>query len=120
MSGSTTAAAASTRILGSAPEPFDGASNKAETFWTALENYYYVNHDIYSDENKCVAVALTHFKLGSTAAEWAKDRQKAALTLSPPDFGTWNELKDTFKTHFIPVDSKLLSTQSMHSLQMEN
>jgi hypothetical protein len=120
MSGSSRTPAASTRILGSAPEPFDGASNKAETFWTALENFYFVNQDAYTDENKRVAAALTHFKLGSTAAEWAKDRQKAALAVSPPNFGTWDEFKDAFKTHFIPADSKLLSTQSMHSLRMGN
>jgi hypothetical protein len=117
MSGSTTS---SNRILGSVPEPFDGSTNQAEAFWTLLDSYYFLNRDIYSDEDKRIAAALTHFKLGTPAGEWAKDRQKAALTQTPPDFGTWAQFKNDFNAHFIPVHSKLLSTQAMHSLRMGN
>jgi len=72
-------AAVPTKSLGSAPEPFDGTSANAEAFWTNLANYYFLNQDLYSTTNKRIASALTHFKLGTSAGEWAKDRQQAAL-----------------------------------------
>lgn len=120
MSSSTTPAATTGRIRGSAPEPFDGSSSKAEAFWTLLASYYYLNRDLYPTESDRIAAALTHFKLGSTAGEWAKDLQKTALALTTPDFGTWDQFKAAFKAHFIPVDSTLMSTQAMHSLRMGN
>ena len=118
---STTAASTSTtKALGTPPESFDGTSTKAEAFWTALENYYYLNQDLFTNESRRIAAALTHFKLGTPAGEWAKDKQRTALALSPPDFGTWTDFTTAFKTHFIPIDQTLLSTQLMHSLKMGN
>jgi hypothetical protein len=117
-SSSTTAV--STKSLGSAPEPFDGTSANAEAFWTNLANYYFLNQDLHSTTSKRIASALTHFKLGTSAGEWAKDRQQAALANSPPDFGSWQDFQDAFKAHFIPVDQKLLSTQLLHTMKMGN
>ena len=108
----------STKVLGSAPEPYDGSITKAEAFWTNLANYYYLNAGLFSAKDKRIAAALTHFKLGTPAGEWAKDRQQAALAHSPPAFGTWNDFSDAFKAHFIPVDTKLSSTNTMHTLKM--
>jgi hypothetical protein len=117
---SSSTAAVSTKSLGSAPEPFDGTSAHAEAFWTNLANYYFLNQDLYSSTSKRIASALTHFKLGTSAGEWAKDHQQTALANSPPDFGSWQDFQDTFKAHFIPVDQKLLSTQLLHTLKMGN
>jgi hypothetical protein len=108
------------KSLGSAAEPFNGNSANAEAFWTNLANYYFLNQDLYSSTSKQIASALTHFKLGTPAGEWAKDRQQTALANSPPDFGSWQAFQDTFKAHFIPVDAKLLSTQLLHTLRMNN
>jgi Retrotransposon gag protein len=110
----------STKTLGSAPEPFGGTPANAEAFWTNLANYFFLNHDLYSSTSKQIASALTHFKLGTPAGEWAKDRQQTTLANSPLDFGTWDAFKDAFKAHFIPVDGKLLSTQLLHTLKMGN
>jgi hypothetical protein len=112
--------AASTKVLGSAPEPFDGSTTKADAFWTALDNYYYLNQDLYPSEDKRIASALTHFKIGSPAGEWAKDKQDAALTASPVNFGTWNKFRSDFKAHFIPVESVMNSTNLMHTFKMGN
>jgi len=117
---SSTTAAVSTKTLGSAPEPFDGSSSTAEAFWMNLANYYFFNQDLYSTTSRQIASALTHFKLGTPAGEWAKDRQQTALANNPPDFGTWEDFHDAFKAHFIPVDQKLLSTQLLHTLKMNN
>jgi len=114
------ATAPTTKSLGSAPEPFDGTTANAEAFWTNLANYYFLNQDLYSSVSKRIASALTHFKLGTSAGEWAKDRQQTALAHAPPDFGTWKAFQDAFKAHFIPVDAKLLSTQLLHTLKMNN
>jgi hypothetical protein len=110
----------STKNLGSAPEPFDGSSSNAEAFWTNFANYYFLNQDLYSSISKRIASALTHFKLGTSAGEWAKDRQQTALANNPPDFGSWEDFCDAFKAHFIPVDQKLLFTQLLHTLKMNN
>ena len=75
-SGSGGGAGQSTKLLGAAPEPFDGKPEKAESFWNNLENYYYLNGDAYSNESKKVSSALTHFKIGTSAREWAQDQQK--------------------------------------------
>jgi hypothetical protein len=67
------------RLLETAPESFDGSVDKAITFWNTLENYYTTNAAIYNDEDKKILAALTHFKLGTQAGEWASDRMAAAL-----------------------------------------
>jgi Retrotransposon gag protein len=117
---SPTTAAVSTKTLGSAPEPFDGSSTNAEAFWTNLVNYYFLNQDLYSTVSKRIASTLTHFKLGTSTGEWAKDCQQTALANNPPDFGSWEDFCDAFKAHFIPVDQKLLSTQLLHTMKMNN
>jgi hypothetical protein len=117
-SGTGATASNTTRLLGTPPEPYDGAIDKAEAFWTNLDNYYYLNTDSYTDLNKRIASALTHFKLGTAAGEWAKDRQKTALAASPITFGTWENFRDAFKQQFIPGDQELLAAQKMHTLRM--
>jgi hypothetical protein len=57
--------------LGTPPEPFDGAASKAETFLSALQNYYYLNEALYNTQSRRVAATLSHFKVGTAAGEWA-------------------------------------------------
>ena len=75
--------AMTTKLLGSPPEPFSGKPETADAFWQNLENYYYLNETAYTDEGKRVSVALTHFKLGTPAGDWAQDKQKEALNATP-------------------------------------
>jgi hypothetical protein len=65
--------------LGTPLEPYDGTAMKAENFLSALQSYYYINSNLYSNDSKKVATALTHFKMETPAEEWAQDRQNAAL-----------------------------------------
>ena len=67
------AAPAPSKLLGSPHEPFDGKTEKAEAFWNNLANYYYLNEATYTNKGKRVLAALTHFKLGTSAGEWAQD-----------------------------------------------
>ncbi len=106
------------KMLGSPPEPFEGKSEKAEAFWNTLENYYYLNGANYADKQKKISSALTYFKTGTSAGEWAQDRQKTALAAMPIDFGTWADFKATFKKHFIPEYSKLEATNAMYTSRM--
>jgi len=66
------AAPAPSKMFGSAPEPFDGKPTHAQAFWHALENYYYLNGDNFATEHKKVSSALTHFRIGTAAGEWAR------------------------------------------------
>jgi|SRR5712671_6584767 len=108
------------RILGSAPEPFDGKSAHAETFWNTLENYYYLNDSVFPDEGKKVAAALTHFKLGTPARDWARDHAKKALDQITINYGSWRSFKRDFATHFIPAESALEAGSIMHLLRQGN
>ena len=71
---STSAATTTTttpKAMGSPPDAYDGAPNKAQAFWSALENYFYLNDTMFTDENRKIATALTFFKIGTSAGEWA-------------------------------------------------
>jgi hypothetical protein len=109
---------ASAKPLGTAPEQFDGTSSKAENFLSALRNYYYLNEALYSGDNRKVAFALTHFKIGTPAGEWARDKQNVALTTSPINFGSWDNFLAAFKKHFIPVQTKQDAMNKMWSMKM--
>ena len=50
------------RLIGTAPELYDGQGNKALAFWNILENYFMVNEDTFNTNHKKVASALTYFK----------------------------------------------------------
>jgi hypothetical protein len=119
-SGSGSESGSSTKTLGSAPEPFDGKGHQAEAFWSNLENYFYLNDGMYPSGDKKVSAALTYFKMGTPAGEWARDRVQAALGQSPPTFGTWAQFKDDFKEHFIPAESQLEATNKMYTFKMGN
>jgi hypothetical protein len=108
------------KLLGTPPEAFDGTASKAENFLSTLQSYYYLNSTLFTDESKRVASALTHFKIGTPAGEWARDRQNAALSATPITFGTWAAFIDAFKTHFIPVQTEQQAMQAIWSLKMGN
>ena len=113
---STTAAAP--KSLGSPPELYDGKPDKAEAFWSALESYFYLNSGMFADDNRKIATALTYFKVGTPAGEWARDKQKTALAANPVDFGSWRDFKKQYDTHFVPAQSQLQAVQAMHNLRM--
>ena len=111
-------AAPAPKALGTPPEPFDGKPEKAEAFWNQVDNYYYLNQDLYTNEDKRVSAALTHFKVGTPGGEWARELQKTALDATPITFGTWADFKTAFRKHFIPVETELESTSKMYSCHM--
>jgi hypothetical protein len=111
-------AGGNTKILGAAPEPFEGKPEKAEAFWNNLENYFYLNEDVFNTNGKKISSALTYFKIGTSAGEWAQDLQKKALARTPITFGTWAMFKDGFKKHFIPAHSALEATNAMYTSKM--
>src|SRR3984893_11458629 len=108
---------ATPKLVGNPPEAFDGKPDKAETFLSQLDNYYYLNDASFMDESRRVSATLTHFKAGTSAGKWAQDRTTTALTANPRSFGTWAAFKAAFKAHFIPADSQLEAGALMHSLK---
>jgi len=67
-----------------------------------------------------VAAALTHFKLGTPARDWAHDHAKKALDQITINYGSWRSFKKDFTTHFIPAKSALEAGSIMHSLCQGN
>jgi hypothetical protein len=106
------------RLLGTAPESFNGSADKAIAFWNMLENYYTTNAAIYDNEDKKISAALTHFKLGTQAGEWASDRMATALAAAPQTYGTWVTFKADFKAQFIPPQTQLDAITKIHNLPM--
>jgi len=95
-------AAAPPCAIRSTPDAFNGSLAKAKSFWNALENYYILNNAVYTNEGQKVATALMHFKMGTSAGDWASDRLATALGATPVTYGTWAEFKTKFKEQFIP------------------
>ena len=111
---------ATPKLKGTTPEPFDGKAANAETFLAELENYYYLNEDVYATEGRRVAAALTHFKRDSPAGEWARDRSTAARNANPLNYGTWADFIDDFKAHFVPAETQLEAGAMMHNYPQGN
>jgi hypothetical protein len=110
----------SPKTRGSPPEAYSGKAEDAENFWSALDNYYWLNRDVYTKDDEKVSAALTHFKVGTPAGHWACEYQKAAMSHSPVTFGTWKTFQKAFDAHFVPADAELAAANSMHSLRMGN
>src|SRR5258707_2500329 len=108
------------RPTGNPPDPYDGSPEKATTFWNTLASYYAINLDLYTTEGRKVAAALTHFKLGTPAGEWASDQMATALGQKPVDFGTWNPFKDKFTKQFIPPEVQNKAIQKLYDTPMRN
>jgi hypothetical protein len=113
-------AAAPPRTIGTTPDAFDGNLAKAESFWNALENYYTLNDAVYTNEGQKVAAALTHFKMGTSAGDWASDRLATALGATPITYRTWTDFKTKFREQFIPPQTQVESIQKIHNLPMGN
>ncbi len=106
------------RILGTAPEPYDGSPDKASDFWNTLANYYAINAGVYTTNAQKVSSALTHFKIGTPAGKWASDLMETALRANPPDYGTWNQFKVAFEKQFVPPAAQMEAIQKMHDTRM--
>jgi hypothetical protein len=108
------------RLLGTVPEAFDGNADKAISFWNTLENYYHLNATTFTDDAKKVSTALTNFKLGTQAGEWASDHITTTRAGAQVDYGTWIDFKDAFKAQFIPPETQQDAIIKIHELYMGN
>ena len=73
---------------------------------------------LFTDENRKIATALTFFKIGMPAGEWAQDKQKTAMAATSVDFGSWADFRTAFEKHFIPAQSQLELTKIMYNLKI--
>ena len=67
-----------------------------------------------------VVAALTHFKVGTQAGNWASDRMATALSANPVTYGTWVQFKADFKEQFIPPETQAEAIKQVHALAMGN
>jgi hypothetical protein len=110
----------SPRLIGTVPKAFDGKADKAISFWNSLENYYHLNATTFNNDPKKVSMALTYFKLGTQAREWASDRIATAQAGTQVDYGTWPDFKDAFKAQFIPPETQQDAIIKIYNLPMGN
>jgi len=108
------------RILGTAPEPYNGKGDMAIAFWNALENYFTVNATTFDTDAKKVSSALTYFKQGTQAGDWASDHITTILAGNPVDYGTWDDFQDAFKAQFIPPETQNEAIQNIHNTPQRN
>jgi hypothetical protein len=104
--------------MGNPPESFDGNLKTATTFWNALSSYYSVNAALFTTEQLCIAAALSHFKLGTEAGDWASEHMETALAHNPANYGTWQDFKDAFAKQFIPPQIKAEAISKMYTTAM--
>jgi hypothetical protein len=102
------------------PDTFDGNPAKAEPFWNALENYYTLNNAVYTNEGQKMVAALTHFKMGTSAGDWASDCLATTLGATLVTYSTWANFKTKFREQFIPPQMQVESIQKIHNLPMGN
>ena len=106
------------RILGMAPDPYDGSPDKAIAFWNTLANYYAINDGVYTTDTQKVSSALTHFKIGTPGGNWASDLMQTALAANPVNYGTWNDFKTAFDKQFVPPATQMEAIAKMHDTSM--
>ena len=108
------------KLLGLPPKPFEGKADRALTFWNTLENYYNINAAIYTADSTKIAMALTHFKQGTQAGEWASNLMATAMGQNPIDYGTWADFKTAFEKQFIPPETQVQAIAQMYACKMGN
>ena len=87
------------------PPAFDGDPAKARGWFNNAQLYLLVNKDIYNDDDRKIAFALSFMREGSTAL-WALTETEAAFKQNPPSFGTWQDFLDKFSASFILENTK--------------
>ena len=108
------------KLLGTPPKHFNSKANWALAFWNMLENYYTINQAIYTADNTKITAALTHFKQGTQAREWASDLMATTLGHTPADYGTWADFKAAFEKQFIPPKTQVQAIAQMYACKMGN
>ena len=87
------------------PPTFDGTPEKARGWFNNVQLYLLVNKDIYNDDDRKIAYALSFMREGS-AALWSLTETEAALKRNPPNFGTWQNFLNKFSALFILENTK--------------
>ena len=77
------------------PPTFDGTPEKTREWFNNTQLYLLVNKEIYNDDDRKIAFALSFMREGS-----------AALKRNPLNFGTWQNFLDKFSTSFILENTK--------------
>ena len=87
------------------PPTFDGDPTKARGWFNNTQLYLLVNKDIYNDDDRKIAFALSFMREGS-AALWTLTETEATFKRNPPSFGTWQDFLNKFSASFILENTK--------------
>jgi len=111
---------ATSKLLGSTPDPYDRNPAKAQAFWNTLANYCTMNDTVYNTNNKKVPAALMNFKTGTCGGDWASNCIAEALAANPQDYRTWAQFQTAFQKQFIPPEVQQEAIKGMHNIYMGN
>ena len=87
------------------PSTFNGDPTRARGWFNNAQLYLLVNKDIYNDNDRKIAFALSFMREGP-AELWALTETEATFKRNPPSFGTWNNFLDRFTASFILENTK--------------
>ena len=87
------------------PPAFDGTPEKARGWFNNVQLYLLVNKEIYNDDDRKIAYALSFMREGS-AALWALTETEATLKRNPLNFRTWQNFLNKFSASFILENTK--------------
>jgi len=107
-------------ILGTAPKSYNRKGDTAIAFWNSLENYFTVNATTFNTNAKKVSLALTYFKQGTQAGDWASDHITTILAGNPVNYRTWDDFRDAFKDQFVPPETQNEAIQNIHNIPQRN
>ena len=86
------------------PIEYDRDHETATGWLMSVKAYLLINQELYDDDNKRVAFALSHMKKG-VAQSWATDYYEQALQQNPPTFGTMATFEANFKKTFSLINT---------------
>jgi hypothetical protein len=106
------------------PPDFSGDRDETTKFVRLVTLYLDVNSEIYDNDTRKIAFALSFMKEG-TAAAWMEDTIAYAhltnpATNRPNGYGTWSEFLDHFEEAFNPIDSAGTALHKLHALKQGN
>ena len=91
-----------TEICIGCPDEYDGKAETAQAWMDSVQLYLLINHALYYNDDRKIALALSYMKKGSTATWTEVRRQQGLATLS---FGTFTQFQNDFETTFVNTNA---------------
>jgi hypothetical protein len=101
------------------PKPFTGKREELKKFLQDVKLYLLVNHQIYDNNIKKIAFALSFMNEGD-AASYKEQLLEEAMAKDNFDLGDWEDFETDLRTAFSPYDAPGDALEEMKTLRMGN